>query len=297
MSILTSTISASCSFHSYTPHFSSPSPSPSPSHYTLIVSDTKYWRGIGRHNHGITGTPTGSRDGNDPSTRRDTLSRENSVSQLDMRVVTHDLQSVLREIGDLTLDFAFLKIKQKLGTGAHAVAYEGSFKNENVAVKVFCPEEVNKEIIKEFLNEAKLSMKMRHKNVVQFKGIVVQPPEIAVVTELCEGGDLKSNLAKNSEKWSKSMRMTACLDCACAVEYLHSEGYIHRDIKTDNFFVALHEGMASSSISSFVQTILNTLLYQMGRIVLVDHVNRSLSLIFSSFSHLFTLLCHSLYRI
>jgi len=195
--------------------------------YASLLADTKFWRGLGRHNeHGFV-----VQDGAE-------LDRERKrAPTMDIRLVTHDLQGVMREIGDVAVDFAFLEIHHEIGKGAHASVYYGKIKNEEVAIKLFTPEEVNQETIQEFVREAKLSMPLLHPNIVNFMGICIRPPEIAMIMELCPGGDLKSNLDKNANYWTPYMRAQACLDGAHAVNYFHAMGYIHRDIKAENFFL------------------------------------------------------------
>ena len=191
--------------------------------YVTLLADTKFWRGLGRHNQAGFVTQEGH------AARPGTM---------DIRLVTHDLQGVMREIGDLAVDFAFLDVHKLIGKGAHASVYNGKLKNESVAIKLFTPEEVNQEVIQEFVREAKLSMPLLHPNIVNFMGICMRPPQIAMIMELCPGGDLKSNLVKNALFWSPTMRMQACLDCTYGVSYLHAKGFIHRDIKAENFFVS-----------------------------------------------------------
>lgn len=195
--------------------------------YVSLLADTKYWRGMGRHNQqGFVVQDEAELDG-----------ERKRAPTMDIRLVTHDLQGVMREIGDVAVDFAFLEIHHKIGEGAHASVYNGKLKKENVAIKLFTPEEVNQEIIQEFVREAKLSMPLLHPNIVNVMGICIRPPEIAIIMELCPGGDLKSNLDKNAKYWTPSMRAQACLDGAHAVNYFHAMGYIHRDIKAENFFL------------------------------------------------------------
>lgn len=201
--------------------------------YRTLLADTKYWRGLGRYNMGFVVEEENRKTGSI------TTSTIFKPEIMDIRLVTHDLQSAMADMQSLVVDFALLHIKKRIGDGAHAHVYSGLLRQEPVAVKVFVPTEVNQEVIKEFLREAKLSKAIRHKNVVQFGGVCVRPPQIAMVMEFCEGGNLKTNIIKNKDEWTGLMRANACFDAAMAVEYLHKSGYIHRDIKAENFLVAL----------------------------------------------------------
>jgi serine/threonine protein kinase len=201
--------------------------------YRTLLADTKYWRGLGRYNAGFVAEEENRKTGSI------TTSTIFKPGVMDIRLVTHDLQSAMADMQSIVVDFALLNIKKRIGDGAHAHVYSGLLRQEPVAVKVFVPTEVNQEVIKEFLREAKLSKAIRHKNVVQFGGVCVRPPQIAMVMEFCEGGNLKTNIMKNKDEWTGLMRANACFDAAMAVEYLHKSGYIHRDIKAENFLVVL----------------------------------------------------------
>eukprot|EP01038_Epipyxis_sp_PR26KG_P014362 gene14362-19264_t len=194
--------------------------------YRTLLADTKFWRGLGRHN-------------------QSGLKHDESISAGDVHRPTIDLQTasfsfqdMMSDIGDITIDFAFLQLDKLIGEGSSAKVYSGKFKRKLVAIKLSTPAEITEESINVFVAEAKVASTLSHVNIVNFIGLCIRPPQIAMVLELCEGGDLKSNLIKyGPTRWSAIARLKACLDCTRAVHFLHSIGYIHRDIKAENFFV------------------------------------------------------------
>ena len=194
-------------------------------HRTLLA-DTKFWRGLGRHNRGGLSYTDGNKTG--VSVHKPTVG---------LAVVTGGLQKMMSEVEDITIDFAYLQLQSQIGEGASAHVYRGHLKQRDVAIKVFVPPEITLDVIDEFMKESKLLAELRHENIVRFMGICIRPPQIAMVMELCIMGNLKTSLKQYPAEWKREWRVRACYDAARAVDYLHGCGYIHRDLKADNFFI------------------------------------------------------------
>ena len=157
--------------------------------------------------------------------------------EMHFAVVSRCLQSMVTEFGEWMIDFAFIKVDKMIGKGAAASVYHGTFKDIEVAIKFLSPPEITSEELQSIQQEALITGSLNHPNIVRFYGVVVRPPHIGMVFELCERGNLKESLVLKSQEWGTKRRLLGALDAARSVEYLHSRGFIHRDIKAENFFV------------------------------------------------------------
>lgn len=116
---------------------------------------------------------------------------------------------------------------QLLGSGGTAKVYKGVYTNKAkkqipCAVKVSFFVEFNTEVIREVIQEAALCGSIKNSRIVEFYGISVMPPSIALVFELCEHGSLEKFLRRGHGRFNEKNKLLLCLDCARAVEYLHS---------------------------------------------------------------------------
>jgi tRNA A-37 threonylcarbamoyl transferase component Bud32 len=195
--------------------------------YRTLLADTKFWRGLGRHNQMGINVHDDLRDSG-ANVFRPTM---------DLSVINSTFQDMVAGLGEISVDFAYLQLERIIGHGATSEVYCGRYKKKLVAIKLSNPPEVTQEAIDVFVAEAKIASSLNHPNIVKFVGICVRPPQIAMVFEFCEGGNLKSNLQKNASKWTPIRRLHACLDACRAIESLHHAGLIHRDLKAENFFV------------------------------------------------------------
>ena len=104
------------------------------------------------------------------------------------------------------------------------------------------------------VQEATHLQHLRHPNVVALYGIALTKTKGIVVMELCEGRDLHSALqvtvAGSSERlfsWRRRGRRAA-LEVARALNYLHSRGVAHMDVKSANILLTVSgtgEGLGS----------------------------------------------------
>lgn len=95
------------------------------------------------------------------------------------------------------------------------------------------------------VQEATHLQHLRHPNVVALYGIALTKTKGIVVMELCEGRDLHSALqvtvAGSSERlfsWRRRGRRVA-LEVARALNYLHSRGVAHMDVKSANILLTV----------------------------------------------------------
>jgi serine/threonine protein kinase len=195
--------------------------------YRTLLADTKFWRGLGRHNQMGINVNDNLRDSGVAVFR----------PSMDLSIISSTFQNMMDGIGSISVDFAYLQLDRIIGHGATSEVYSGRYRTKLVAIKLSNPPEITEEAIDVFVAEAKIASSLDHPNIVKFIGICVRPPQIAMVFEFCEGGNLKSNLQKNAAKWTPVRRIKACLDACNGVEAFHAQGLIHRDLKADNFFV------------------------------------------------------------
>ena len=91
---------------------------------------------------------------------------------------------------------------------------------------------------KEILNEAKISMHLKHKNIVNFYEIYEDISNVYFVMELCENGDLVNLLEQSpTRNLSSDLVIDIMLQIFEVVDYLHNENIIHRDLKPENFLI------------------------------------------------------------
>jgi len=131
------------------------------------------------------------------------------------------------------------ELLEKLGEGGMGVVYRARYvKNDRqVAVKLL-PDDVSDEIVLgRFDRELEILRKLRHPNIVHCFGGTTEGAHRFYAMEVVEGGGFDQLLERRGQlPWEVAVKyfqqMTA------ALQYAHSHGVTHRDIKPGNFLIA-----------------------------------------------------------
>ncbi|XP_053207383.1 ALK tyrosine kinase receptor-like isoform X2 [Panonychus citri] len=141
-----------------------------------------------------------------------------------------------------------LSLSKALGQGAFGEVYQGILINMTgevldevpVAIKTLPEQVANNQAEMDFLMEALIMSKFRHRNIVRFIGVCFEKMPRFIVLELLAGGDLKTFLRESRASVNKPSPicmgdlLVIALDVARGCHYLEENHFIHRDIAARN---------------------------------------------------------------
>jgi serine/threonine protein kinase len=133
-------------------------------------------------------------------------------------------------------DMSALFVGQKFASGNHSRLYQGVYKDQDVAVKLLRCEEpaIATRVERQFMQEVHCLSQLHHPNIVQFVAASWKPPVCCLIMEYVPGGSLRAFLRKQSGPMPMKSILSMALDVALGMEYLHSQGVVHRDLKSEN---------------------------------------------------------------
>ncbi|KAI3376000.1 hypothetical protein L3Q82_016529, partial [Scortum barcoo] len=128
-----------------------------------------------------------------------------------------------------------LTFMKELGSGQFGLVRLGKWRAQHkVAIKAMKEGAMYEE---DFIEEAKVMMKLSHPKLVQLYGVCSQQKPIYIVTEFMEHGSLLNFLRQRRGSFSLGSLLSICLDVSEGMEHLEVNGFIHRDLAARNCLV------------------------------------------------------------
>ncbi len=139
--------------------------------------------------------------------------------------------------------FDFYEMLDEIGEGKFGLVKLGiHFKTkERVAIKIINKESMEISDLELVKNEIDIMKLCRHPNVVRLLDHFENSEYIFLVMEYLSGGDLGNYLQKRKFKFSETQAADIMFQIANGLNYLHSYGVLHRDLKPDNIMIS-YEG-------------------------------------------------------
>ncbi|KAI9087647.1 hypothetical protein K1719_030517 [Acacia pycnantha] len=139
-------------------------------------------------------------------------------------------------------DLSQLFIGSKFAYGRHSKLYRGIYNHKDVAIKLISQPEEDADLAalleKQFTSEVALLFRLHHPNIITFFAACKKPPVFCIITEYMAGGSLRSYLhQQRPNSVSLNLALKLALDIAKGMQYLHSEGVLHRDLKSENLLL------------------------------------------------------------
>ena len=124
------------------------------------------------------------------------------------------------------------------GMGSVYLAEDAQLDNFRVAIKMLPAILVaNKRALKQLKAEALVSMKLTHSNIVPLRGFEENNGNSFLVMDYIEGQTLDDLLAEK-EKLTEEETIRILSPVAAALDYAHTKGVVHRDVKPGNVMIA-----------------------------------------------------------
>ncbi|MGH0160282.1 UNVERIFIED_CONTAM: hypothetical protein FKN15_053118 [Acipenser sinensis] len=133
------------------------------------------------------------------------------------------------------IDPRHLTFLRELGNGQFGVVKHGKWQGKHdVAIKMIKEGSMSED---DFIEEAKVMMKLRHPHLVQLYGVSTKQRPIYIVTEFLSNGCLLSYLRETLKRPQPIQLLEMCKDVSEGMAYLESQQYIHRDLAARNCLV------------------------------------------------------------
>lgn len=140
------------------------------------------------------------------------------------------------------LDQKYIKIDNLIASGSTSDVYLGYLTMaNNISIKVAI-----KKIDKKYASKKKLTNHIvaeimaltlvNHKYIVKFYGVCITDTDILIVTEFCDNGNIH-HYSYKSTHINETFLKFYIVETIIGLQYLHSIGIIHRDIKEDNILI------------------------------------------------------------
>ncbi|KAM9347245.1 mitogen-activated protein kinase kinase kinase 13 [Symphorus nematophorus] len=129
---------------------------------------------------------------------------------------------------------------QWLGSGAQGAVFLGKFRSEEVAIK---------KVREQKETDIKHLRKLKHPNIISFKGVCTQAPCYCIIMEYCAQGQLYEVL-RAGRKVTPRMLVDWASGIASGMNYLHLHKIIHRDLKSPNVLVTHNDTVKISDFGT-----------------------------------------------
>ncbi|XP_039398011.1 tyrosine-protein kinase TXK-like isoform X3 [Mauremys reevesii] len=128
-----------------------------------------------------------------------------------------------------------LTFMKEVGRGQFGIVQLGKWRAlVKVAIKAINEGAMSED---DFVEEAKVMMKLSHSKLVQLYGVCIQHKPLYIVTEFMENGCLLNYLRQRQGRLNKEMLLSMCQDVCEGMEYLERNRFIHRDLAARNCLV------------------------------------------------------------
>lgn len=122
-----------------------------------------------------------------------------------------------------------IKLKKKIGEGGQAKVYRGTYKDEEIAVKVL--EEVDWKCL---AHEIVIISNLHHQSIPKFYGIILEDGVIGLVNRYISGKPLDEY---NISSFNEKQKLQIAKSLASSLAYVHENKFIHRDLKPENIMI------------------------------------------------------------
>jgi len=129
------------------------------------------------------------------------------------------------------------RLDEMIAEGAFGAVYKGCYtpSGQIVAIKIIQLEE--DETFDDLVIEIEVLSQCHHPNVVGYFGCWRKDDELHIAMELCDGGSAADIYSDTESPLAEEEIKLICRDSLKGLAYLHSVGFIHRDIKGANIMV------------------------------------------------------------
>lgn len=136
------------------------------------------------------------------------------------------------------IDSSELKMNKRLGEGTSAVVFRGTYRSQDVAIKVL-KEKAEAKVLEEFHKEFEIMSSLRSPHVVFFYGATTNSKDMCMVLEFCGKGSLFDVLNDQSEEITWPRVLKTAYDTIRGISCLHhwKPQIVHRDLKSLNLLV------------------------------------------------------------